>query len=148
MPAGTNKNNTYSQIHAPTIKKWEIICHFNHTLWTILTVKFRFSHMSHFGMFTWPLLPMTRKEAFSLALFTYMSLWKLWSILKTLARKCKCVPFVLMHYMSLSILLMVTLSLATENVGFYIKCPIFLFSFNQMRIFFTDFHKSPQYQVS
>lgn len=54
-----------------------------------------------------------------------------------------CIPFILLRCMSLPTMLMVTLSLATMNIGFYINCPIFLSSFNQMRIFFTDFHKVP-----
>jgi len=63
--------------------------------------------------------------------------WKMWSIPKTLARKSKSVFLLYCCTACHCQQCLWWLSLATKNVGFYIKCPIFLFNFNQMRIFFT-----------
>jgi hypothetical protein len=37
---------------------------------------------------------------------------------------------------------------AGNNLGFYVRCPIQLTDFNQIRSFSIDFHKSSQYQTS
>jgi hypothetical protein len=73
-------------------------------------------------MFTQPLLPLTHKEAFSLALFTYMS--PMINVINTenLGKEMQiCVPSVLLHYMSLSTMLMVTLVTGNRKCRFLHK---------------------------